>query len=114
MKFLNEMDRLRNEIYDVTGRDMIKVFSYPSSLYHSSFKTDIETCDDKYIITCEAPGVKKEDIKVEIINNTLKISITKNNKTEETDVEHKYLLKEISFHKETMSRVFEMDVNNYC
>ena len=56
----------------------------------------IET-NDKLEIEMAAPGMKKEDFKVEIDNNVLYISSEKEEKTEESRKKDKYIRKEFSY-----------------
>lgn len=58
--------------------------------------TDIKEYEDKYLVQADLPGIKKENIRVSYVNNTLTISAaqTETTKTEE-DFGH-YLRKERS------------------
>lgn len=58
----------------------------------SSIRADIRETDNQYIIEAELPGVKKEDIKLELRDNALTIAVDYD---EETKVEEKgYIRKE--------------------
>ncbi len=49
------------------------------------FRTDVKEKDDKYVIDAELPGMKKEDIEVEMDDNYLTISANNEEYTEEED-----------------------------
>ena len=66
---------------------------------------------DNYQVTSEIPGVSKENIKIDVADNTLTIRVNK--KKENKDEKKNYLVKEIS--ESSLSRSFyldEMDENN--
>ena len=48
-----------------------------------SIKVDVQEKDDEYIVDAEVPGFKKEEISVEITDETLTISAKREEKTEE-------------------------------
>lgn len=56
------------------------------------FRTDVKEQDDKYIIDAELPGMKKEDIEVEMDDNYLTISA--NNEEYEEKEEAGYIRRE--------------------
>ena len=64
-----------------------------NSLFNSptNLKANIEEAEDEYVITMEAAGVKKENININIEDDTLTVEIT----TESKDEDKYYLLKEI-------------------
>jgi HSP20 family protein len=47
------------------------------SLVNDSFKIDLRDNGNEYVVEAEVPGVKKEDIDISYDNNSLKISINK-------------------------------------
>ncbi len=58
--------------------------------------TDIKEYEDKYLVQADLPGIKKENIRVSYVNNTLTISAAQTETTEtEEDFGH-YLRKERS------------------
>jgi len=56
------------------------------NLLRDSFKIDIEEKDDEYLIEAEMPGIKKEEIDLNIDEDSLCISI---NRTEESNMDGK-------------------------
>ena len=48
-----------------------------------SFKTDVKETDEEYIIESELPGLEKDDINIEIIDDYLTISAQNEDKIEE-------------------------------
>jgi len=55
------------------------------SLAADTFKVDIQEKDKEYLVEAELPGVKKEEVKVDVEEGRLKISIHKEEKKEEKD-----------------------------
>lgn len=76
---MNEILELINEFNNMFYRE------------DEGFLMDLKKEDYGYQAVCEIPGVKKEDIKLEIENNILTISANKN-----TQKDKKYILSEIS------------------
>lgn len=58
-------------------------FPFKRSLANDSFKLDIQEKEDAYIIEAELPGVKKEELKVTMDANRLKISVEHEEKVDE-------------------------------
>lgn len=74
-------------------------------------KTNVMEEEDKYVLTSEIPGVSKENVKIDVADNTLTISVSKKNTT--NNEKKNYLVKEIS--ESNVSRSFyldNMDENN--
>ncbi len=67
-------------------------FSPMRSLRNDTFKVDVEAKDDKYLITADLPGVKKNELKVSYDEQTLHIAVEREESKEED--EKKYLHKE--------------------
>lgn len=94
--YLNIFDEFNDFFTDVLGKDM---------------KTNILEENDTYVVTCEIPGVAKENIKINVEDNTLIISVAK--KETNKDEKKSYLVKEIS--ESALTRQFyleDMDENN--
>lgn len=84
---------LRNWPFDALDSFFDTPFA-PLSSSAASFKMNVEDAGDKYVVTAELPGVKREEIDVELNEGRLSISIDK----KETDEEKgkNYLYKETS------------------
>ena len=84
---------LRNWPFDALDSFFDAPFASLSSSA-ASFKMNVEDAGDKYVVTAELPGVKREEIDVELNEGRLSISIDK----KETDEEKgkNYLYKETS------------------
>lgn len=79
----------------LTGRnnfwDMRSIFdsffddSFPAAFFGpgNSMKADIRETEKEYIIDAELPGVKKEDIKLDLRDDTLTISVERNEEINE-------------------------------
>lgn len=60
----------------------------------AAFKMNVEDADDKYVVTAHLPGVKRDEIDVELNEGRLSISVDKKESDEEKN--KKYLHKETS------------------
>lgn len=86
---LNLFDDFNDFFCDVLGKDM---------------KTNIMDDGEAYIVTSEIPGVAKDNIKIDLEDNTLTISV---NKTAQKENKKSYIVKEISETK--LCRSFYLD-----
>lgn len=80
-----------------------------NNLFSNDGKTDIIENENDYVVKFEVAGVNKEDIKIEIEDDTLMIEATKKTENENK----KYLIKERSF--KNIKRTFylnNMDEND--
>ena len=69
-------------------------FTNDFSSNSSVMKTDIVEKDGNYELNIELPGVKKEDIQMELKDGYLKITAAHNSNTEDKDKEGKIIRKE--------------------
>ena len=95
--YLSMFDDFNSFFDEVLGKDM---------------KTNILEKDDAYIVTSEIPGVSKENIKIDVADNNLTISVSKKD-NKETKEKKNYLVKEIS--EASYNRTFyleDMDEDN--
>lgn len=86
---LNLFDDFNDFFCDVLGKDM---------------KTNIMDDGEAYVVTSEIPGVAKENIKIDLEDNTLTINV---NKKAQNENKKNYIVKEIS--ETTFSRSFYLD-----
>lgn len=70
------------------------LFTNDFSRNNSVMKTDIVEKDGNYELDMELPGVKKEDIQMELKDGYLKITANHNSDTEDKDKEGKVIRKE--------------------
>jgi HSP20 family protein len=63
----NQMQRLLEETFGGTGPLLVDVTAW-------SPPVDIEEADDAYIVEAEVPGVKRDDVNIEVVGNELTIS----------------------------------------
>ena len=61
------------------------------------FRTDILDKGESYLLQADLPGFKKEDIQIELKDETMVITATRKNEYEEKDSEGKVLRSERSF-----------------
>ena len=70
------------------------------------FKTDIRDTGDAYVLEADLPGVKKEDIHIDIDGDCLSISAQRSSSREEKDQEGNYIRCERSYG--SFSRSFDI------
>jgi HSP20 family protein len=76
--------RRRRDLFPAEyGRDFIKEFFDPESWFDLSFKADIKETAQEYIVEAELPGMKKDQIVVELKENYLTISAEQNEEIRE-------------------------------
>lgn len=72
-------------------------------------RTDIEEKDDKFVVSVEMPGIKKENVRVSLNDGTLKVSY----KQDETEnVNEKHFIKKERFISEGERSFYLGDVDN--
>jgi len=82
----NEITTKGNNIWDLNSvfeEFFREPFFQPGFLAVNAIKADIRENDKEYVVDAEIPGVNKEDIKLELINDTLTISAEHKAETEE-------------------------------
>ena len=88
----------RNSLFDPFFDDF---FGFTRPFYNSEMsnimKTDVEETDEKYLISMELAGFKKEDVSVELKNGYLTVSATHSEEDKEADKKKKYVRRERSF-----------------
>lgn len=74
-----------NPFLDLAKKFFDNDFEYylPSSLYKNSGLSNVSENENEYLVELSAPGLKKEDINIEVENNILKISSTVEDNKEE-------------------------------
>lgn len=92
-----------NPFLDLARKFFDNEFEYlPSSLIKNNGLSNISENENEYLIELTAPGLKKEDIKIELENDVLKISSSiENNKEEKNE---NYYRRE--FYKSSFERNF--------
>lgn len=68
-------------------------------------KTNILENENDYVITSEIPGVNKDNVKIDVSDNTLTITVEKKNEGKNDN--KNYIVKEIS--ESTLTRSFYLD-----
>ncbi|HCE12884.1 MULTISPECIES: Hsp20/alpha crystallin family protein [unclassified Enterococcus] len=81
---------------DFTGGEELLGKLMNSFWQERQMNTDIKEYEDQYLVKADLPGIKKENIRVSYVNNTLTISATQTDEVEEKDDLGHYLRKERS------------------
>ncbi len=53
-----------------------------------SISIDVEDADDAYVVTADLPGFERDDIEVQVENNTLTLRATREESTEEEETDY--------------------------
>ena len=77
----------------------------PAFLTRDGIKADVKETDKEYIVEAEIPGAEKDDIKIELDDNNLTISVER--KHEEKEERHNYIRRERRYG--SFSRSFYID-----
>jgi len=95
-----ELDR----VFDNFRKDFERTLWFPAmsfpSFSVSSLSCDVADEGDRYVITTEMPGVSKQDVKLNVSDNTVEISAE--HKEEEEEKKKNYVRKErksVSYHR---------------
>ena len=80
---------LRNWPFDEIDRFFDAPFA-PLASSASSFKMNVEDAGDRYVVTAELPGVKREEIDVELNEGRLSVSVDKKESDEEKGKNYLY------------------------
>ncbi|QDK36459.1 Hsp20/alpha crystallin family protein [Bdellovibrio sp. NC01] len=86
--FQNRIDRMMNELLELKGQS-------PSGTMDFSPSSEITEEENQYLLKVDLPGVKKEDVKVEVSGDTMTIKAER--KTEKEEKSKKRFLSEISY-----------------
>ncbi|MGI6579572.1 MAG: Hsp20 family protein [Saccharofermentanales bacterium] len=82
------MERRNRRLMDSFNRNFDRFFD----VFENNMSTDIVDKGDQYELTCELPGLEKEDIKISIDNNTMTIAVDQQREREEK--KENYVLQE--------------------
>lgn len=79
------------DFYNMLDNFFTSPLSTDKDLIEGSFKLDIKDEKDKYVIEADLPGIKKEEINLQLDNGRLSISIEREEEeeTEEKDYVHR-------------------------
>lgn len=96
---------------EVSTYNPFKVFDdFEKSFWNGSelaeFKTDIKDNGNEYVLEADLPGFKKEDIKIDVDENTLVISAERHSESENKDKKGNYIRVERSYG--SFSRSFDV------
>ena len=99
--FNNLMDDLFATIPSILRDDFV------TPPFRSFTPVNVKETENDYVLEVVAPGFQKEDFKINLDNNTLTVSVEKNEETENKN--EKFIRKE--FKQQSFSRSFTIDKN---
>lgn len=108
------LNLLNDDITSIVHKSFDNLF--PEYVFEQEMKgmvvpVDIKEFEDKYTVRAEIPGIKKEDIKLDIKKNSLKIEATKSIEAEEEDKKKKYHKTEFRYGEYSRTLYFPEDVD---
>lgn len=78
----NVLTRFNNCHVPARSLDWFDTLFEPLRTEQRTFRADVQEVDDKFIITAELPGVRKEDLNISMENQTVTIEFKQNNQHE--------------------------------
>lgn len=94
--FLNILNDDINAIVQRSFNNIFPEYIFQKDLNGFAMPVDIKEYDDKYLLKAELPGIKKEDIKIDVEKSYIKIEATKEISKEDDD-KHKYHKSEFKY-----------------
>lgn len=91
LETLSPFGMLRNPRWSLLGRPFEDLLERPRALRELAPPVDISEAEDEYVVSAEVPGVKKEDITVELHEGVLTIRGEKKSEREEKKEKGRYL-----------------------
>jgi len=113
-RFRDEMNESFNRFFEgfFNGEYKLAVANFEDMQPKASFpKVNVSETDDGYSVDIAVAGFSKEDVKLELKNNTLTISAEKKEEEGERHEDKKYLRQEISYRSFKRSVRFPCKVN---
>ena len=107
-KFNNQFPDITSFFDDFFGGDFFNTPSFPNRR-SSTPAVNVKENESEYVIEVAAPGMKKDDFKVEINNNVLSISAEVEDQSEEKDDEKGYTRREFCY--SSFNRSFSIPKN---
>lgn len=108
------LNLLNDDITSIVHKSFDNLF--PEYVFEQEMKgmvvpVDIKEFENKYTVKAEIPGIKKEDIKLDIKKNSLKIEAVKEIENEEEDKNKKYHKSEFRYGEYSRTLYFPEDVD---
>ena len=88
------------------NRELDNFFGWPTRTRMFTPTVDIEELDDAFVITADLPGIKKEEIEIQVENETLTLSGKREQSSSSEDQQNGYRRRERSYG--TFSRRFRL------
>lgn len=86
LSVLDEMERMLDDLRMGWGESWFPSFPMLGGSFERIPAIDIKDAGDKYIVQAEMPGISKDDVEIEIVDNMLEIRAKKEEEKEEKGV----------------------------
>lgn len=110
--FLNTLNEDINAILQKSFDNMFPEYIFHKELNGMAMPIDVKEYDNEYCLRVEMPGIKKEDINIDINKSYVKIEAKKETEQEEADKKHKYHKSEFRYgnYSRTLYFPYELDI----
>lgn len=112
--FLNVLNNDINAILQKSFDNLFPEYIFHQELKGMAMPVDVKEYEEKYCVKVELPGIKKEDISVDINKSSIKLEANKSYEKESDDNKHKYHKSEFRYgqYSRTLYFPYEIDVEN--
>ncbi|MDD3238024.1 MAG: Hsp20/alpha crystallin family protein [Candidatus Gastranaerophilales bacterium] len=109
--FLNALNDDINSILHKSFDNMFPEYIFQKELSGIAMPIDVQEFEDSYKLKVELPGIKKDDINVDITKNSVTIDAEKQTEKEEQDKKKKYHKSEFRYGKYSRTIYFPEEIN---
>ena len=109
--FFNALNNDINAILQKSFDNLFPEYIFHQELSGMAMPVDVKEYDDSYCVKIEIPGIKKEDINVDINKSYIKIEAKKEVETEEENKKHKYHKTEFRYGNYSRTLYFPYEIN---
>lgn len=108
--FLNTLNEDINAILQKSFDNIFPEYIFHKELNGMAMPIDIKEYEEKYCVKVELPGIKKEDINIDINKSYIKIEATKEFE-KEAEKKHKYHKSEFRYGNYSRTLYFPQEIN---
>ncbi len=108
------LDALNDDISSILHRNFDSLF--PEYIFNKETQgmvmpVDIKEFEDSFVVKVELPGIKKDDITVDINKTSVKVDAHKESEKEESDKKKRYHKSEFKYGQYSRTLYFPQDIN---